>query len=1564
MTRAVAVVSFTLLAGVTAAGQELFWERPEVMEQRGVRYSSSAAGGGRMALAWEEVVPTAGATGGGTLYLSAGASTDGVNWTWHRRFYGPLPFSGLEPGSEPLMYSMIVRADGTILVAVTSGESEVTVLSSSDEKLTFEPVARLTSKLSTVAPYLFLTDGGRLILFATQSPPDSTRPGGATTAAPGRGLTLAWSSSPDGRTWAPFSAFVAPDEPGAGIQIQPDHASFQGREVIAFQGQKVGEDNYQVYFKESRDGGVTWSRAKSFTGQPAFAEKVGGTSYTPDNFTNQRPRIAALGTALGLVWERTLVGRTTPNLYYCELADDGSVVRPPERVDPTDGSLYAQIILAGTREMLLYEQSAAGTYRVVLSQRGKGWLPEVIGRGLAGSSQSPHGIVFKGSLYLFWEVRGTVATSLVALRPKTSVASPTLIAVGFQPGMPVRSDAATIRWRQPDDSVGIESYEVTVSQGDKIVEHRRLSADTPDISFTRPVTQDGIWHFEVVAQDVAGNKSGPVSLDFVRKTTAPQPVVLTPPPQDADGFLPENSFTIAWAPADDKDIAGYTWEEQRVASSIDEYEANRVKLIEPPDRPLTNRTTLTFNNLENGVHVLTVKAIDRAGNVSAPATIVLQLNKFQAFTAIYAVQRTEDELGNVQLTLRGRGFLTNGAVQEVYISRSDRPPYDRVFTPGPNSFTVAGDTQIRGPRLDNSFPSGSYMVGLLQTPGKPYFWPGGRVDFEAPGTVRFGTFSVLLPRWVGFGVPRYGTSIDTLIVVLLVAMLSIIAIFSTRRLASLAQEGVQIRNEVLAVLEGKPSAAWEERNARMKELQRRGAGLRLKFTLLMVVLVTIIVLIVSVPLGVQMIGQQSQSLADGLEKRTSLLIGTIAASAEAEIRKGATGGGDVGIGSVTDTIKPMEEAKFTTITGPADPARFPNTPARDFVWASNSDSWKKRKSSGTFQVAMEQEKDDLSQTVVPDLQRRINDAAPRALAAELSDWQKARDRFQELDAIRGRSAAEQAEENGILKDLPKKVANIDSALKTLPENAVDSVPPFDPHKALAPRYLFYKPIVFFVPADKSFYQGLVRLDVDTTTITRQTRESRNGLIRSTALIALAAIGLGILGAVIMASITVTPIRRLAAGVAKIRDTEDKEELKDHRITVRTRDEIGTLAATVNDMTQGLVKAAAANKELMLGKDIQKMFLPLEKDAEARKGTTAGEETPQLEIYGYYEGAKGVSGDYFDFKKLDDVHYAFIKCDVAGKGVPAALIMVEVATLFINYIRDWPKKKESVSRISDPKERQAALRELERIDSLVYTINDMLEERGFKGRFAALTVCIFNAATGTATVCNAGDNIVHIYRSAQGQMMQYKLPESPAAGVFPSMLVEMKSGFPQVPQKLERGDALFLFTDGFEEAKRSFRNSQWEVVPCDEPDLKEGEQHLGTHSKGQTSEEFGTPRIEAIVAAVFSRGRYRLVRHHTADPTEQLDFDFATCNGSVKDAVLALVAVEKVFRLRAEPGAAEGNRVVVDAKVEAFLREHFVQYQRYFSHKIDGQQNPASLTFTHLKEDEQYDDLTMLVIRRK
>ncbi len=65
-----------------------------------------------------------------------------------------------------------------------------------------------------------------------------------------------------------------------------------------------------------------------------------------------------------------------------------------------------------------------------------------------------------------------------------------------------------------------------------------------------------------------------------------------------------------------------------------------------------------------------------------------------------------------------------------------------------------------------------------------------------------------------------------------------------------------------------------------------------------------------------------------------------------------------------------------------------------------------------------------------------------------------------------------------------------------------------------------------------------------------------------------------------------------------------------------------------------------------------MFIPLEVGPGGKKLTTGKEETPEGEFFGYYEGAKEFLGTISTFVSWTE-KTTFIKCDVAGKGVPAS-----------------------------------------------------------------------------------------------------------------------------------------------------------------------------------------------------------------------------------------------------------------------------------------------------------------------
>src|SRR5258708_13448319 len=73
------------------------------------------------------------------------------------------------------------------------------------------------------------------------------------------------------------------------------------------------------------------------------------------------------------------------------------------------------------------------------------------------------------------------------------------------------------------------------------------------------------------------------------------------------------------------------------------------------------------------------------------------------------------------------------------------------------------------------------------------------------------------------------------------------------------------------------------------------------------------------------------------------------------------------------------------------------------------------------------------------------------------------------------------------------------------------------------------------------------------------------------------------------------------------------------------------------------------QDVELAAQVQRMFLPI------RRPSIAG-----LEIAGIMQPVRGVGGDYYDYIPIDEHTIQVVIADVAGKGVPAALLMSATA----------------------------------------------------------------------------------------------------------------------------------------------------------------------------------------------------------------------------------------------------------------------------------------------------------------
>ena len=1071
-------------------------------------------------------------------------------------------------------------------------------------------------------------------------------------------------------------------------------------------------------------------------------------------------------------------------------------------------------------------------------------------------------------------------------------------------------------------------------------------------------------------------------------------------------------MTLSWLPPPEEDTAGYSYTFTLLSSTGREIAYEDTRVPTPPERILTREPQASFYNRDNGTWLISAAALDGVGNMSAPTPFIFRLNKYIPVTIIDRIGAERDEVGSTVLTIQGRGYVNGGPISAVILDMDGREPYDYRFPAGEGFFTVAGDRLISDFKIQD-IDEGSYRLGI-EHPRRGLKWAGDSIYFEPSGVVKFGDFTYQPPsRFRLFTENRLRISINSLVSIMLLFGLTLALLVTVFKIRGVLAEGIIIRRDIAAIIAGKRIDATEFKS-RMKEMRKRGLGLRIKFALLVTILILTVVLMVAVSLGFYMIESRQQTLAEGLSNRAALLLESLAVGAQDPIDTND----QENILSLVSQVEAMSDATGVIITGrsSADPAGETHA-----LWAASApdkliDSLSgeiridyREKNAGedaprTFALINADElssyKDRFDVQVTPfygrsifqdglteaenTFSRDIDNRLSEDMSAIESDIRSMQQEQLILESLNRNIAISGDQRNyissrfpdfqdaearrGRLAQLNEDVVRFSLSRRNLIReagNVIESEPRFDIEnfRLRVEEYTFYRPIVGLRQQINGqdgedsgyFYRGTVRLTVTTREIVDQILASRRTLITITAVVALIAAGIGVIGALILATIIIVPINRLIRGVEIIRDTVDKEQLESHVVESKTRDELHGLAETINEMTRGLVEAAKASKDLTLGKEIQKMFLPLDKDQTGRKLTTGVFHNESIDIFGYYEGADALSGDYFDHIDLKNGYRAFIKCDVSGHGAPASLIMVEVATIFTSYFRRLVGKKPNLN-----------------ISNLVGNINQLLVEREFKGKFAALIIGLLEEKSGKLVLCHAGDKLVNIFEQQSGKLKVLELAETPATGVFDQDLVDMRGGYPQETIQLQHGDTVLFYTDGIEESRHILRdgdNNVQEYQHFSEKLRAEDEDifvQAGFKSikPVEKFEEFEPKRITDVLEAAVHRDTYILERRVDTVIQEPLEFDFSSFSGSVEDMVIAMLSVEKVFRLFPDASATARDRIQVDRKIDNFLQKHFKGYYNFFRHREEDEHFPEYVWFSHLKEDPQEDDLTIISVRRK
>ncbi len=1510
---------------------DFYWERPTIFVQERSRFPVSAFNGRLSVVAWQESVvvegaaaPDSGQAGELSISVSLAVKRGGLVWKTHRSVLGPFVFTG----TEPAILSITVDRRDRILLAVAVSPSQTDVFISADYGATFNRHPVGGGSATSLAPRIYTRADGGFLLLATRGLEQS--------------LSIYYSLSDDGLAWTPFAPFITEEK--LNLNFLPTHAAIGGKEVVVFQSLSGDiRPTFQLFVKTSADAGKTWTPARLITD---FEEPYGNDAGGQVNYDNQRPYLAVAGDRLLLVWERR-AGGGSPQVYIAELREDGSPTGDVDRVNQGGAYCNSPLVFDYRGEAtVVWTDNRRGLNRVYLAQRrGIEWQEfDISGTGADVSFARP--VADADGLFIFWQapLRGT--ERLYLIEPDKSVAPPRLRSANFESGSPRRQDSARVAWQMPDDPSGIAGYAFSWSQDPQAAPPRRVMAYSATTQAERTATEDGTWYFSVIAQDYAGNWSPPARIEFVRDTTAPPAANIVLPPRDEKGYLDANTFTLNWNPPPASDIVGFTWSLDFIAPP-ERYEALNaadfartvsaaapVSTILPP-RIMGTSPRVSFVNQDDGIWRFSVAVIDSVGNIGPPASVHFRTNKYIPYTFVTYIDPERDEQGSTTVAIFGRGFTVGGRVARIFLDRDGQAPYDREFTLEKDEYRLVSDRQISGLRFAD-LDEGRYRIGLVH-PGRGTYLTGPLLQVDETGTVKFGDYNRQWePSWSRIPARRFIFNSTVLILTALFAFGGLGMAVSIRGIGHVLTDSVAIRMEAVALITG--DSMPSEKKKRLKSARRRSGGLLLKLSLFTIFLVIIVVALVSVPLSLMMTRTQEATLLQGLRDRSRVLLESLASGARAYLPSRNV----LELGFLPAQTDAVPEARYATITGFGTEA----TVFSDHIWATNDADIQKKIDTAEFSTGVSR----LQDVLTPKLGEIARQLDERAKTEVGSISRSIAELTQEGLKLALRTDAESSRRRDDIQNTTRTLeARLNERLTALAAE-IGSEPLFDPQRLpgdAVDTYIFFKPVMYRQGTEDIYFRGLIRLEVSISSIRAQIAAGQRELLRVTTIVALAALAMGVVGALLLSTIIIIPIKKLAAHVEMIRDTGDKAQLEGKDILIKTRDEIAFLGNTINEMTHGLVKAAVAAQDLTIGKEVQKKFIPLEVDSGGNKLTTGFLKTDHADFFGYYEGAKGVSGDYFDYRKLDDRYFAIIKCDVAGKGIPAALIMIQVATMFISYFKDWKPTAKGLQ-----------------IETVVYQINDFIEALGFAGRFAAFTLALFDSHTGLVRFCNAGDNIVHWYDASERAMKLLTLPMTPATGVLSNKtLADFGQSYTVQTLKLEADDILMLYTDGIEEAKRRFRDPNLKEIVCSEGGAPVDTPH-GNHSVGQADEEMGYDRVEAIIRAALNRGRFTLSKYHNPIPDEKFDFDFSTCDGTVEDAIMALVSVEKIFRLYRDPAAGDDAQVLVDRKVDVFLGNHFAQYKNYCAHQKENPDHPEYLYYTHVREDDQYDDLTILGIRKK
>jgi sigma-B regulation protein RsbU (phosphoserine phosphatase) len=232
----------------------------------------------------------------------------------------------------------------------------------------------------------------------------------------------------------------------------------------------------------------------------------------------------------------------------------------------------------------------------------------------------------------------------------------------------------------------------------------------------------------------------------------------------------------------------------------------------------------------------------------------------------------------------------------------------------------------------------------------------------------------------------------------------------------------------------------------------------------------------------------------------------------------------------------------------------------------------------------------------------------------------------------------------------------------------------------------------------------------------------------------------------------------------------------HRIPVRSRDQVGELTQSFNQMTDNLERLLVVEKEkerleteLEIAREVQNQLYP--KQMPPVKG---------LRLTVECDPARMVSGDYYDYQVIPPGRLAFAIGDVAGKGISAALLMATLQAAL----------RAQVNQYAESGTKGEALDAAE----LVGKLNRQIYANTAPEKYATFFFALYDSASRVLTYTNAGHLPPLLIRNGVAIPLEVN---GTVVGAFPF------SKYEESKLQLQLDDLLVCYTDGITEPENAY-----------------------------------------------------------------------------------------------------------------------------------------------------------------